>query len=120
MIEPELDRAIKSIRGLAPKHCDVCGQKYSESDFKTVKSQSQQTVIHLTCQNCGNSYMLNIMNPVSGMYASSRASMNLDITDTNELVRFASSNAITEDEALDAYNTLLEGKSLDSFLKGIN
>ncbi len=113
MIETELNKVIKSIKGIAPKHCDICGQKYEDTDFKPVKAQNQQSMIHLSCQNCGNSYMLNIVSPAQGLFASSRAAVNLDVNGTNELMQFAGAKAISSDDALDAYNLFYKSGILE-------
>jgi RNase P subunit RPR2 len=100
-------RLIESIRSVSPKHCDSCGYKYKEDDFKLVKSQNQQATVHLRCQNCGNSYLLNIFSPSMGMIGSSRSQLNLDVTHPQELVKFVKAGSITMNEALDAYNLFI-------------
>ena len=77
----DISKILQSIKGVAPKHCDSCGHKYGEADFNVLKNQTQQLIIHLRCQNCGNAYMLNIFNPQQGLVGSTRAQLNLDIID---------------------------------------
>jgi hypothetical protein len=113
-----LQNVLENVKGVVPKHCDVCGTKYESDSFSLVKDDAKQKVVHIKCQNCGNSYLLNIVNPNHGMVGSSRAHLNLDISNAKELIKFASSKPVSINNALDAYNLFnsLEDK-LASWLK---
>jgi len=111
---------IKHFLTIAPKHCDNCGFKYNESDFKIIKSTQQGIVIHLACQNCKNNYVLNVMNPINGLVGTQRAPLNLDLTGDSELMHFAGRDAVNKNDALDAYNILnsdLEQKDIEDLLR---
>lgn len=108
---------IKHFLAIAPKHCDNCGFKYTESDFKVIKSTPQGIVIHLACQNCKNNYVLNVMNPINGLVGTQRAPLNLDLSGESELMHFAGKDAVNKNDALDAYNTLNGELSKDDILK---
>lgn len=112
-----INNIIKNVRGIAPKHCDFCGNKYEDSDFQVIRTQAQQSVIHLQCRGCGNSYMLNIYNPMGGLLGSSRSQLNLDITDTKELMHFAGTKPVTSNEALDGYNLFARSEFLEEFFQ---
>lgn len=115
MEEIEKEAFINQVKAIAPKHCDVCGTKYTDEDFSNIKSNNQQTVVHLRCRNCGNAYILNIYSPVPGIIGSARSQVNLDLTDTNELMTFAGSKSVTADDALDAMNLLTKSPALLDF-----
>ena len=97
---------IKHFLAVAPKHCDNCGSKYIESDFKVIKSTPGGFVMHLRCQSCQNTYVLNVMNPGNGMYGTQRSPMNLDLESDSEIQAFAGKEAVSRNDALDAYNMM--------------
>lgn len=97
---------IKNLLAVAPKHCDNCGAKYSESDFKIVKSSNVSTVLHLKCHTCNNAYMLNVLNPVNGMVNSQRTPVNIDLRNGEEIQKFAGKDSVSPNEAIDLYNKL--------------
>jgi hypothetical protein len=101
---PELKQIMDMIKNVTPKHCDLCGNKYEEQDFNLVKTANQQATLHLKCRACGNSYLLNVFSPAAGMIGSSRSQLNLDLANAKEITKFASSGAISLNQALDAYN----------------
>ncbi len=94
---------IKHIMEVAPKHCENCGNKYSETDFKVMKSTSVNTLLHLKCSSCGNTYMLNVVSPMQGMVGASRTPLNLDLQSSNEFSKFAGNKPTKIDEAIDIY-----------------
>jgi len=101
---------LRNVMAVAPKHCDNCGARYSESDFRVMKSTSTNVIMHLRCRNCNNVYMLNIMNPVNGMVGAQRIPLNIDLQD-EEISKYAGKPAITEDEALDLFDKI--GSNID-------
>lgn len=107
-MDPNNDRQkfIKHFLTIAPKHCDNCGSKYTEADFKVIRSTPQGVVMHLKCQSCQNTYVLNILNPVNGMVGTQRAPLNLDLESDAELQHFAGKEAINKNDALDIYQLL--------------
>jgi hypothetical protein len=108
---------LKNIKSVAPKHCDLCGHMYDEADFHLVKNQQQQTVIHLRCHNCGNSYMLNVYSPMAGVLGSSRSQLNLDLTQPDELSKFAGQEPVSINQALDGFNLLVKSDFLAEFMQ---
>lgn len=115
--ETDTQKVLKMVKNVAPKHCDICGHKYEDSDFHLVKNQGNQTVIHLRCDSCGNTYMLNVFNPAQGLLGSTRAQLNLDLAEANEVMNFAGNKPLTTNEALDAYNLLTKSSALHSLFK---
>lgn len=97
---------IKHFLTIAPKHCDNCGTKYTETDFKVIKSTPGGFVMHLRCQSCNNTYVLNVLNPGNGMVGTQRSPLNLDIVSDNEIQSFAGKDAISKNDAIDAYNAV--------------
>lgn len=113
----KINNILKHAKGVVPKHCDNCGTKYSEKDFNLVGDDSQQASIHIHCHNCGNNYMLNVFNPIGGLIGSSRSQLHLDLSDSEELEKFAGSRSVSQDDALDAYNLLAKTEILEVYLK---
>ncbi len=97
---------IKHFLAVAPKHCDNCGSKYTESDFKVIKSTPGGFVMHLRCQSCQNTYVLNVLNPGNGMFGTQRTPLNLDLESDSEIQAFAGKDSVSKNDALDAYNTV--------------
>jgi hypothetical protein len=96
---------LKNIMPVAPKHCDNCGAKYSEGDFRIMKSTNTSVILHLRCRTCNNVYMLNIMNPINGMIGAQRIPLNIDLVD-EEINKYAGKNAVSEDDALDLFDQI--------------
>ncbi|MFQ5493006.1 MAG: hypothetical protein ACE5DX_02485 [Candidatus Dojkabacteria bacterium] len=105
----EKQNFIRNLLAVAPKHCDNCGSRYSETDFKIVKSSNVNTVLHLKCHTCNNAYMLNVMNPVNGMVGSQRTPINIDLRNGDEIQKFAGTESVSKNEAIDTYNDLKPG-----------
>jgi hypothetical protein len=108
---------IKNFLSVAPKHCDNCGAKYSESDFKIIKNSNSNTVLHLKCSFCNNAYMLNVMSPVNGMVGTQRSAINIDLDGGDELQKFAGQDSIKIDEAIDVHTLLGENTEKKSMMK---
>ena len=109
---------LSQIKNVTPKHCDLCGYKYSETDYNIIKQPNQgQIVVHIKCQSCGNAYMLNVFSPSQGLIGSAKSQINLDLSNTHELVKFAGKGVITVNEALDAYNSITKEDGLEKFIK---
>lgn len=100
------ENILKNLLAVAPKHCDNCGSRYNETNFKIVKSSPSNTVFHLKCTICGNAYMLNVINPVNGMIGAQRTPINIDLEMGEEIQKFAGKPSVDKNEAIDVYNTL--------------
>ncbi len=111
------ENLIRNLLAVAPKHCDNCGSKYSENNFKVVKTSPSNTVFHLKCVICGNAYMLNVINPVNGMIGAQRTPINIDLELGDEIQKFAGRPSVDKDEAIDVYNTLEPSITEDSLKK---
>lgn len=99
-------KLLKNLLAVAPKHCDNCGHRYSEADFRIVKISPVNTVLHLKCVSCNNAYMLNVLNPVNGMVGAQRTPVNIDLEQGEELQKFAGKESVSRDEALDINNII--------------
>lgn len=100
------ENILRNLLAVAPKHCDNCGSKYTETNFKIVKSSPSNTVFHLKCSICGNAYMLNVINPVNGMIGAQRTPINIDLEMGEEIQKFAGKPSVDKNEAIDIFNTL--------------
>lgn len=107
---------IKGIMEVAPKHCENCGSKYNESDFRVMRSSTVNTLLHLKCSSCGNTYMLNVVSPMQGMVGASRMPLNLDLFSPNEVSKFAGIEPTDQDEAIEIYD---ETSDMGSFIANI-
>lgn len=110
--DQQLKETLEAVKSVTPKHCDNCGHKYTEHNFKLVKNELGHKVIHIHCDGCNNSYLLNIVQPASGMYGSTRSQVNLDLGNVREMMKFASEAAISMNDALDAYNLFTKQTSV--------
>ena len=99
-------KSLKNIMSVAPKHCDNCGNRYYDDDFKVIKSSPVNTVIHLKCRSCNNAYMLNVLNPMNGIVGAQRTPINIDLVDSIEIQKFAGGDAVDRDESLDIQEDL--------------
>jgi len=108
MDDLSLDRQnfFKHFMTFAPKHCDNCGSKYSEMDFKVINSNNNNIVLHLKCHDCQNTYVLNVMNQTNGTMGAQRIPFNSDINNDSELEYFVGSEGVTTNEALDLLSQL--------------
>lgn len=111
------ENLIRNLLAVAPKHCDNCGSKYSENNFKVVKTSPSNTVFHLKCVICGNAYMLNVINPVNGMIGAQRTPINIDLELGDEIQKFAGKTSVDKNEAIDVYNTLEPSITEDNLKK---
>jgi len=111
------ENLIRNLLAVAPKHCDNCGSKYSENNFKVVKISPSNTVFHLKCVICGNAYMLNVINPVNGMIGAQRTPINIDLELGDEIQKFAGRPSVDKNEAIDVYNTLEPSITEDNLKK---
>jgi hypothetical protein len=116
-VNNDRQKFIKHFLTIAPKHCDNCGAKYSEADFKVIRSTPQGIIMHLKCQNCQNTYVLNVLNPVNGMVGTQRAPLNLDLESDSELQHFAGKESISGNDALDIYQLLDKKLSREQLAK---
>ncbi len=97
---------IKNLQNFAPKYCDNCGHAFSEPDFKVLKRSNVNTLLHLRCSSCGSAYMLNVLSPAQGVMGSTRVPVNLDLSSGEEIKKFAGTESISENNAIDAYDAL--------------
>jgi len=102
---------------LAPKHCDNCGAKYNESDFKVINSNNNSIVLHLKCHECQNTYVLNVLNQPNGTLGAQRIPFNSDVNNDIEMDFFAGSDEVTTNQAIDIYRTLDPKTKKEDFRK---
>jgi hypothetical protein len=111
------NKVLKKLEGVVPKHCDRCGHKYHPHDMEVIKTDNNVTAIHVKCHNCKNNYILNMFSPMNGLMGTSKAQVNLDLSNSKEVVKFAGLESIDTDEALDAFNQINKTELLESFFR---
>lgn len=111
------ENLLRNLLAVAPKHCDNCGSRYTELNFRVVKSSPSNTIFHLKCSICGNAYMLNVINPVNGMVGAQRTPINIDLEMGEEIAKFAGTSSVDKNEAIDIYNSLKPNLTADSLKK---
>lgn len=102
---------LQDIKKIAPKHCDNCGKKYTNSEFKVIRAFENNALIHLSCAKCGNTYVINAIVNEEGV-ASQRMPLVLDLIDPKEIDRFADTQPVSKDDIIDIYN-LLQDKNIE-------
>jgi hypothetical protein len=105
------EEIINNIKKIAPRHCDNCGTKYAQSDFKIVQVNPMSALIHLNCKSCGSTYIINVFTNENGI-GSQRIPLILDLNGPQELEKFTQNGLVTKDNAVDLYNLLQEKSSL--------
>lgn len=110
------EEALKEARAVAPRFCEKCGTEYLDNDFRLVQKNNKQSVFHLKCTKCQNTYILNVVSPSPNVLASQRSSLNIDLRDAREISKFAGKRAVSKDEALDVMNKITSG-NLEELLK---
>lgn len=110
------EKALREARAVAPKYCEKCGTKYEDHNYHLVKKDGNQSVFHLKCEKCSNTYILNIVSPGPNILASQRSSLNIDLNSPEEMSKFAGRKPISKDEVIDIYN-LLNTEKIEDLLK---
>lgn len=110
------DAALREARSVAPKYCEKCGERYSDENFHLVQKNDKQSVFHLKCSRCNNTYILNVVSPSPNVMASQRSSLNIDLRGPEEVEKFAGKDAVDQDEALDILNSLKK-QDIEKILK---
>ncbi len=103
---------LADIKKIPPKHCDNCGSKYMPGDFKILKLTKTNAVIHLHCNSCMNTYVINAFSNNNGI-SSQRSNLVLDLKNVKEIQKFSSVVPISKNDAIDMYNYLEDGGTLE-------
>ncbi len=113
------DQMLKNIRKIAPNFCDNCGTRYAMHDFKIIKVTENSVMIHLKCESCANTY---VINAIANQYSigAQRVPIVLDLDDVHEIEKFANQAAIDKDEGIDLYNFLGKNDTLDKLFPPLN
>lgn len=105
------EEIINNIKKIAPRHCDNCGTKYEQEDFKIVQFNSISALIHLNCKTCGSTYIINAFSNENGI-GSQRIPIILDLNGPSELEKFTQNGLVSKDNVIDFYNLLEENSSI--------
>ena len=112
------ENVIQSLRKLTPKFCDNCGHQYVPEDFKVIKVVENNALVHLTCANCANTYIINAFTNQTSM-GSQRIPLVLDIEGPSEVEKFAKNEPTSKDDAVDLYNFLTDNKNLGDLFSSL-
>lgn len=115
-LEKLKNEALNEARAVAPKFCEKCGTQYKDEDFRLFQRNDKQSVFHLKCSKCNNTYILNVVAPGPNIIASQRSSLNIDLQDAKEMSKYAGKRAVSKDEALDVMNKI-EKNDLEKILR---
>ncbi len=110
--------ALNEARSVAPRFCEKCGSAYVDENFHLVQKNNNQSVFHLKCNHCGNTYILNVVSPGPNILASQRSSLNIDLSTPEEISKFAGKKSVQPDEVLDLFN-LLKKSNLEKELSNL-
>lgn len=105
------EEILGNIKKIAPRHCDNCGAKYSQEDFKIVQINPMSALIHLNCTSCSSTYIINAFTNENGI-GSQRIPLILDLNGPSELEKFTQNGPVNKDNAVDLYNLLQEKSTL--------
>lgn len=111
---------LKSIKSAIPKHCSNCGFKYKDRNLTLIQSDDYAAIFHLTCENCQESYLINVVSPLGVLQGSSRIPVKVDITSAKEAKQFIGTRSVSSDDVLNAYGALKRissAKELSELLK---
>jgi hypothetical protein len=110
-------RFLKSIRSAIPKHCSNCGYKYQDKDLTIIQKDNYNAVLHLTCSQCNESYLINILSPLGTLQGSSRMPLKIDIRTADEAKRFIGSRPVSSDDVINIHKLLKNIKSAEDLDK---
>ena len=79
---------IRNIKNAITKHCSNCGTKYTSKNLTLIQKDDYTAVLHLTCGNCKESYLINIVSPLGMLQGSNRIPLKVDIDSAREAKRF--------------------------------
>jgi len=83
---------LRDVRNAIPRHCSNCGHKYEEENLTIIRKEDFNAVLHLTCNNCGESYLINVVSPTGMLQGSSRMPLKIDIASAKEASKFVNRN----------------------------
>ena len=116
--KPQNTSFLKAIKNAIPKHCSNCGHKYQSDDLTLIKKDEYTAVLHITCSNCKESYLINVISPLGKLQGASRMQLKVDINTPEEAKKFIGSDKISSDDILNIHEKLKELDS-DEFKKVI-
>lgn len=108
---------IQGIKKAVPKHCSNCGYKYKEKDLTVIQKDDYAAVLHLTCEKCKESYLINVLSPLGSLQGSSRMPLKIDISSAKEAKKFVGKKPVSSNDVLNIHELLDEVKSADKLSK---
>lgn len=111
---------LKNIKNAIPKHCSNCGTKYSEKDLTLIQKDEYTAVLHLTCSNCKESYLINVLSPLGILQGANRIPLKIDIATAGEAKRFIGKKPVSSDNVINVHDLLKKVKSKEDFEKLLN
>lgn len=110
-----LGNSQRNFGNLTPKFCENCGAPYNDLDYKIVHENPVATVLLFHCNNCNNSYLVNIIKPAG---IASRVGINTDLGSNDDLGRYIG-KFVTADQVIDIYNYFEHLEDPDDFFSEI-
>lgn len=100
------ERFLKNIRGAIPRHCSNCGHKYENKDLTLIQKDDYTALLHLTCSQCHESYLINIVSPLGTLHGSSRMPLKIDLSSAKEAKKFVGASPVSADDILNIHELL--------------
>ena len=96
----------KKIKNALPKHCSNCGHKYSDENLSLISNDEFSIVFHLTCTNCKEAYLINVISPQGVLQGSNRMPFRVDISSPLEAKRFFGGEFVTSKDVVFTHKIL--------------
>lgn len=109
-----LNQLLQQIPNAMPNFCDKCGAKHNKEDMEIVAQDAEKLTLRLTCNNCSNTYMIQIQSPSEGVIAARKTVSRSDIS-VGEMRKFVESENIDNDEILDVVIALKGVSTIKDF-----
>jgi hypothetical protein len=102
---------MKSIKNAIPAFCSSCGHRYTEKDLTLIQKGKVAATLHLTCSNCRESYLINVVTPLGMLQGSSRTPLKIDLSSAKEAKKFIKEGPISSDDVLNLHEFLNDVKA---------
>lgn len=104
---------------LIPQFCDKCGTRYNQANIEFINNLSDRVTCKISCQNCGNAFVMNVNSPMPGAYAARRDPFRSEIS-ANEIKKFMNFDRIRPDDIISVFDKLQKVTTIKDFNKLID
>ena len=94
-------------------YCPLCNAHYSPTEAKILEQKDGAHLIHVECGNCRSSI---VAGGITGSIGISSVGLITDLT-SQDVMRFKNSESLSEDDVIEAYQTLTVDSDLSALLK---